>query len=267
MYSNKPEPCAIVRTAASVITAVCLLLITTSMGIAGVYTIRTVNTINTDEIHNIVTKLSSTVDSMHSVSHMLTSSSHGSLIEQIPGVISEMKPLMKAAPQISEQALQLSVNFKEIVSEIKPLIADLPISEISRLFLEVVPTIQSLPVITTQLHSSSTDAYKTVLHIQDVLHSPFISFIRNSTDDLHQLIKTITIKLGEIPFEESMEFLKRHENILNDLSWVERLSGGVEDLSKSLNNVQFNLFLSEAEKWRNMSSHISKVVHKISNFL
>ena len=66
MYSNKPEPCAIVRTAASVITAVCLLLITTSMGIAGVYTIRTVNTINTDEIHNIVTKLSSTVDSMHS---------------------------------------------------------------------------------------------------------------------------------------------------------------------------------------------------------
>lgn len=267
MYSNKPEPCAIVRTAASVVTAVCLLLITISMGIAGVYTVRTVNTINTDEIHNIVTKLSSTVDSMHSVSHMLTSSQHGSLIEQIPEVVSEIKPLMQSAPKISEQALQLSVNFKDIVSQIKPLVDDLPISEISDLFLEVVPTIQSLPQITSQLHSSSTDAYKTVLHIQDVLQSPVLSFVKNSTDDLHSLIRTITMKMKEIPFEESMEFLKRHENILDDLSWVERLSGGVEDLSKSLNKVEFDVFLSESEKWRNMSQHLTKIVHKISNFL
>jgi len=266
MYSLKPEPCAIVRTAASVITAVCLVLITVSMGIAGVYTVRTVNTINTDEIHNIVTKLSSTMDSMHSASNMLTSS-HGNILQQIPEIVSEIQPLIQKTPQISDQVLHISQNFKQIVAELKPIISEIPMGDMTNLIGKVVPTIQSLPVISTQLHSSSTDAYKAILTIENILHSPLALFIQNSTSDLHSMMTVVTHKIDEMPLEKMMQFLKDHENIINDLSWVERLSSGLQGLSSSLNQVQFDSFLEEVKKWRNMSQHLSIIVHKISKFL
>ncbi len=266
MYSQKPEPCAIVRTAASVVTSVCLVLITVSMGVAGVYTIRTVNTINTDEIHNIVTKLSSTVDSMHSASNMLTSS-HGTILQKIPEIVSEIQPLIQKTPQISSQALQMSNNFKEIVAELKPMVDKIPVGDITEWMGDVVPTIQSLPEISTQLHSSSTDAYKTILNVRNILHSPLALFLQNSTSDLHDMMKVFTHKIDELPLDKMMQFLENHENIIDDLSWVERLSSGLQDLSTSLNQVKFDLFLEEVKKWRNMSKQIYTIVHKISNLL
>ena len=267
MYTRKSEPCVFIRTMASVITAVCLVLITISLGIAGVYTVRTINTINTDEIHNIVTKLSTTVNSVHSVSKMLTSSAHGNILHQIPEIVSQVKPFMQQTPQITKQALKISNNFKDILTQITPIIEKIPIDKLTNIAKDIIPTLQAMPIISSDFHSSATDAYKTILQLQNILHSPLVLFIQNTTDDIQHTLQVFTKKIEEVPFERTINLLERHENILSDLSWIERLSAGLQDLSKSLDKLHFNVLLSEVQEWRNMSTHLSDIVHKISNFL
>jgi hypothetical protein len=237
--TDKHYPCTLIRTAAAVIMAVCLVLITTSLGIAGVYTVRTINTVNTKEIHKILTTFSS-------ASNLL--SDHGSVLQDIPDILHQVTPLMQQSPEMVSQLLKTSGNIKDIVGH--PVISQL---------LDLVPLLQSLPQMVDQVQSTSLTAHKMTQQIERMLQSPFL---QKTSTDLQHTAHVFTAEISQL-----IALFEKHENLFNDLSWAEHISSGVEDLSISLNKLPFNKILEETQQWRNMSTKLGSLIHAISPFL
>ena len=221
--------------------AVCLVLITTSMGMVGVYTIRTINTINTTEIHKLMTTFSS-------ASSMLSSTDHGSVLQDIPHILHQVTPLMQQSPQMVSQLLETSQNIKDIMGH--PVITQLT---------DLAPLLQSLPQMVEQVQSTSLTTHKMTQQVERMLQSPFL---QKTTTDLQHTAHVLTTEISQI-----IALFEKHENLFKDLSWVEHLSSGVEELSISLNKLPFNKILEETQQWRNMSTKLGSLIHAISPFL
>lgn len=262
MYAQKQERCILLRTVAAIVSAVCLVLMTVSMGVAGIYTFRAVDTINVEEVHYMVANLSSTMGHLNRASTMLRTSSpssHGSLIEEIPRIIYQIQPLLQDAPNMSVRLLEASRNIRLASQAALPLVRELE---------PILPqALRLASQITTILQNVSGTLHNTTKTSQEALELM-------KTQSFVQLIGKMIVQTGNmadavnhVPFARALSLAERHEDIVTDLSWVERFSAGLINLSKALNKLDAGKLLREAQNWRNMSEHASELIHKMSAFL
>jgi len=262
MYGQKQEQCIFLRTVAAIVSAVCLVLITVSMGIAGVYTFRAVDTINVEEVHYMVANLSSTMGHLNRASTMLgasSPSSHASVLEALPRIISQVQPLLQDAPNMSVRLLEASQNIRLASQAALPLVRQLA---------PILPQALRLAAqITTILQNVSGTLYNTTKTSQEAMELL-------KTQSFGQLVEKLIVQAGNmadavnhIPFARALSLAERHEDVVADLTWVERFSSGLVNVSKALNKLDVEKLLREAQNWRNMSQHASELIHKMSVFL
>lgn len=111
MYSAK-EPVRtrfdIVRTAAEVVTAVCLLAITITLVVGGAYTVETVHhlqsTYHPEKLGSIIADASDAIHTIHSTTTMLKSSRGG------PTVMDDLNRLITSLEELSTSLNRLQVN-------------------------------------------------------------------------------------------------------------------------------------------------------------
>lgn len=124
MYVGTKEPLTtrfdVIRTVASVVTAVCLLCITIGLFVAGAYTANTVSrlqsTYHPERLGSILTEASDTVHTIHETTSMLKSSqNHEDIMKDFHLLVLSLQDLVAALPSLHvDQVLQESSSWRDM---------------------------------------------------------------------------------------------------------------------------------------------------------
>ena len=206
--SKKPVQtrCEILKTVTSTITAVCLVVITITLLVAGVYTVQVVESVHPEKLQSVMSQVSSTLDGVHRTTKLLTSSRHGNV------------------PDIAQAAMVTTANMKQMVDNLQD-----PTRPLA-LFLPHIPTlVDHLDKISDHVKDIPFDTLASVLDKDDSLRR-FIHIFEHA-DWIHELSTSLR------EFSNMVDHVKIQQLLAESKQWRNMTKTTGTMIKKVLSNI------------------------------